>query len=200
MLKNKRALTALSALVALTGCASYEADKLSMISQESAILCKQSPDVSVAWKTFDKEDCKTYLDRNVISEGYVPVQVTIRNDSKDPMYLNPNNFSVSVSPTTEVANKVHTSTAGRIIAWTIPGLIITPFLIPAVYDGIKSSEANKYLDADYESKSIKEHTIKPYESFNGLVFVPKKEASEPLSLTLVNTTTGEKVLFNRISN
>lgn len=199
MLKNSKCLLALSALVALTGCANYSANQLAMISEERAVKSPQNPGVSVGWKTFDKTDCKNYLGRDVIAEGYVPVQLTIRNDSADPIYLTPNNFSVSISPTSEVASKVHTSTAGRIIGWGIPGLIISPFLIPAIYDGIKSVEANKCLDADYKEKTVKEHTIKSYESFNGIVFIPKNEADKDLNLTLVNTKTGEKLKFQRPS-
>ncbi len=197
MFKKNRGLMALGLTLVLTGCANYKADQLTMLSEETAVKSVPNKEVSVSWKTFDKTDCKTYLGRNVISEGYVPVQLTVRNNSSDPMYLNPNNFSVTVAPYAEVANKVHTSTAGRVIAWGIPGLIISPFLIPAIYDGIKSSAANKYLDADYQEKAIKERTIQSYETFNGLIFIPNRDAQKELYLQLVNSHTGEKLQFKR---
>ena len=198
MLKNKIQRIAYSALILLTGCASYNASTLSMLPQETAIQSKQDSNVLVSWKAFDKEDCKTYLDRDVISEGYVPVQVTIRNNSNDPMYFSPTNFSTPVSSPDEVAYKVHTSTGGRIAAWGIGGLIFFPLLIPAVVDGVGSANANDALDADYAAKTLKEHTIQPNSLFNGVVFIPQQYAEEKIEMFLVNMKTNKKVAFSEI--
>lgn len=192
MLKSKRLL--LMPLMLLVGCASYEASMLTSLPVHSAVQSRQNPNVLVTWKIFDNQDSKTYLGRDLISEGYIPIQMTIRNNSADPMYLNPSNFSIPLPPINEVANKVHTSTAGRVVGWGAPGLIIWPLLIPAIYDGIKSKEANAALDADYLAKAIKEQTIQPHSSFNGVVFLPQQMANQSLEMFLVNQRTNEKVL------
>ena len=198
MLKNKLHSIAYSALILLTGCASYNAATLSMLPKETAIQSTEDSNVLVSWKAFDKEDCRTYLDRDVISEGYIPVQMTIRNDSKDPMYFSPTNFSTPVSSPDEVAHKVHTSTGGRIAAWGIGGLIFFPLLIPAVVDGVGSANANDALDADYATKSVKEQTIQPHSVFNGIVFIPRQYANQKIEMFLVNQTTNQKVAFSEI--
>lgn len=191
MLKSKRLL--LMPLMLLVGCASYEASMLTSLPVQSAVQSRQNPNVLVTWKIFDNEDSKTYLGRDLISEGYIPIQMTIRNNSADPMYLHPSNFSIPLPPINEVANKVHTSTAGRVAGWGVPGLILWPLLIPAVYDGIKSKEANAALDLDYSAKAIREQTIQPHSSFNGVLFLPKQMANQSLEMFLVNQRTNEKV-------
>lgn len=198
-MKNKTLyLLTLSTMIVMTGCASYRANTLSMLPEENSIESKQNSDVLVSWKAFDKHDCKTYLDRDVLSEGYIPVQLTIRNNSNDPMYLSPNNFNHPLSSVNQVANTVHTNTSGRIVAWGLPGLFFFPLLIPAFVDGIKSNNANEALDADYATKALSEQTIQPHSSFNGVVFIPKENSIQKIEMFLVNLRTNEKVAFSEI--
>ncbi len=194
MFKNKKYL--LGALVLLTGCANYSASTLATLPVETAIQSSKSPQVLVSWKTFDKIDCKRYLGRDVISEGYMPLQLTIRNNTSDPLYFSPENFNVPLASVNEVASKAHTSTAGRVVGWSVGALFIFPLVIPAIYDGIKSSEANDSLDADYEAKAMREHTIQPQSVFNGVVFVPQKYFYQNIEMFLVNQKTQEKVVFS----
>lgn len=196
MSKHKKQLFIYGSLILLTGCAHYSASTLSPLSQDIAMHSNQEQNVLVSWKFFDKDDCKTYLGRNVLSEGFVPVQITIRNNSNDPMYLSTDNFNIPLAPAHQVAQKVHTSTAGRVVAWGIGGLIVWPLLIPAVYDGIKSSEANQALDEDYLSKTFKEHTIQPHATFDRVIFFPKEKASQNIEMFLLNEKTKEKIRFS----
>lgn len=166
---------------------------------QSAIRAENNEKVSVAWKKFDKAGCKTYLGRDVLAEGYVPMQMTIRNDSNEILYLSPENFNIPLASVHEVSSKVHTSTATRIVAWGVPGLFIWPFLIPAVYDGVKSSEANDALDTDYQSKALKEQLIQPRSTYNAVVFVPKNQANQPIEMFLVNQKTHDKVVISKSS-
>lgn len=115
------------------------------------------------------------------------------------MYLQAGNFSVPLSPTNNVASAVHTSTAGKVLAWGIPGLFIWPFLIPAIYDGVLSSNANDALDADYTAKAVNEHIIQPHSSFNGIAFIPKEKMKESIDMFLVNQRTSEKLSFTGLN-
>lgn len=195
-LKNKKNLSIIgSLLLTLSGCANYNASILSPLSETLATRTSSNQPVLVSWKFFEKSDCETYLGRDVLSEGYVPAQVTIRNLSKDPMYLEASNFNVPLAPVNEVANSVHTSTAARALGWGIPGLFVWPLLIPAVYDGIQSQNANASLDADYQSKAVNRHIIQPHTTFNGVVFIAKDQINQPIEMFLVNQTTHEKLVF-----
>ncbi|MBS0649035.1 MAG: hypothetical protein JSS10_07440 [Verrucomicrobia bacterium] len=193
MSKSKKCLIA--SLILLTGCASYSASTLATLPADSAVESPKNSDILVSWKAFDVSDCKRYLGRNVISEGYMPLQLTIRNNSTDPVYFNPQNFNIPLASVNEVASKAHTSTAGRVVGWGVGALFIFPLVIPAIYDGIKSSEANDALDADYEAKALREHIIQPLSTFNGVVFVPQKYSYQNIEMFLVNQKTHEKIVF-----
>lgn len=193
--------TTMSALILLTGCASYQASTLSMLDPGitgSTLPSQQNSDVLVSWKVFSKKDCQTYLGRDVLSEGYIPVQLTIHNNSPDSLYLSPNNFNIPLSSATEVANTVHTSTSGRVAVWGVGGLLFFPLLIPAFVDGFKSIQANQALDADYAEKSLKEQIIQPRSELNGIVFIPKEHANQTLEMFLINQTTHERAGFSEI--
>ena len=171
-------------LLLLTGCADYKASSLSSIPSETVIISgqerfKQEPAVSVSCKVFDRKDCERYLGRNILSKGYVPIQLTIRNETNDSMYLSSDHFNVSLTPPKEVAEKVHTSTVGRVCGWAAAGLFFSPFIIPAIYDGVMSSKANRSLDKDYGTKTLRECTILPYTQFNGIIFLSKSQWRNP---------------------
>lgn len=199
MFKKKKLMAMTCSLALLAGCASYNASTLSMLNEQGAMVSEKSNEVLLTWKAFDSYDSKRYLGRDVIEEGYVPVQLTIINNSPDPMYLNPQNFSVPLASYKEVASKVRTSTGGRVAAWGVPGLFFWPLLIPAIVDGFGSANANETLDADYESKTIKEQVIYSRSTCNGVVFIPKKYLDQKIKMYVVNKKTDEKVNFSDIS-
>lgn len=194
----KKHLFIYGSLILLAGCANYSA---SALSNQAAIesthsLSENEPNVLLSWKFFNKKECEKYLGRNLISSGYVPVQITVQNNSSDPMYLSTDNFSIPLPSLNEVTKKAHTSTAGRVVAWGVGGLILWPLMIPAVYDGICSSQANDALDKDYDSKTLKEHTIRPHTSFSRIVFVPKEKIKQTIEMFLLNEKTNEKIVFS----
>lgn len=182
-----------STLILLTGCASYNSSTLPVLSSHDALYFDSEPQILVSWKIYNARDCENYLDRNILSEGYIPVQLTVRNQGNDPLYLSAHNFSVPLCSSREVASKAHTSTGGRIAAWGVGGLFFFPLMIPAVVDGMKSVQANTDLDADYAAKTLKEQVIQPHSLFNGIVFIPKKYQEEDVEMFLVNQKTGLKV-------
>jgi hypothetical protein len=100
-------------------------------------------------KAFTPQDCDRYLDRNVIVEGYQPVQLYFQNDSDKSYLFSLNRIGLTVARPEEVAQKVHTSTAGRAFGYGVGALILWPLAIPAILDGIGSAKANKSLDSDF---------------------------------------------------
>lgn len=177
-------------------CPSYNASILSPLPETSAMRTSSNPHVLVSWKFFEKDDCKTYLGRNVLAKGYIPVQVTIRNYSKDSMYLEASHFNIPLLPVNEVASSVHASTIARVLGWGIPGLLLWPLLAQALCDGIQSPIVNASLDADYQSKAVNSHIIQPYTTFNGIVFIAEDSVSQPFEMFLINQNTHEKLIFH----
>src|SRR5690349_14684883 len=129
-----------SALIFLTGCASYRAASLDPIYSNSASQPAPSSGIVVTAKAFDSSDCKRYLDRNVLREGYQPVQLYIQNNSSKSYIFSLNRFSLPFARPEQVASTVHTSTMGRALGYGIPGVLVAwPLIIPAVVDAMRSS-------------------------------------------------------------
>lgn len=192
----KKNILTFSSLLLLTACANYSASSLNSLSHQTAIQREYKQEVAVSWKFFNKEASEKYLGRDVLSEGYIPLQVTIQNNSSDPLLLSANNFNIpSVGPE-EVGQAVHTSTSARVIAWGVPGLLFWPLLIPAFYEGIKSNAANEALDRDYLSKSLKEQVISPHCTCDKLIFFQKKDVAAPIEMFLLNQRTNNKISFS----
>jgi len=183
----------------LSGCASYNAAPLNNLSSDimRSSYETKTTDVLVTAKAYDKHDCKRYLDRNVIAKGYQPIQLYIQNNSDRSYSFSMNRIDLSYARQEEVASKVHTSTVGRILGYGVPGVIILwPLIIPAIVDGIKSSESNQALDNDFSSKIARDQTINPHSHFNKIIFVPVGDFQPSFNVTLIDQQTNKPKTFN----
>ena len=182
-------------ILSLTGCAHYNARPLKRLNRVITPEIKEQS-IYFSYYVFKKEDCQYYLDRDVIFEGYQPIQISISNNSEETFYFSPKSLSLPSVPIEEVAQKVHTSTAGRAAGYSLAGLFLFPFFIPAIVDGVKSSHANEKLDTDFNNKSFGEQTINSYTTINGLVFIPVSEYEYNFSFVLTNTKTNKPIILS----
>ncbi len=193
-------IAATAMLVLLSGCASYSASPLNSLASE--IVISQTPngmgsnDVFVGAKKFNIANCKKYLDRDVISEGYQPVQLFIQNNSEKDYAFTLNRISLSSATPEEVAEKVHTSTVGRATGYGVGALFFWPLAIPAVVDGVKSAQANDALDNDFAAKVARDQVIFRHSHFNKLLFVHVNEYQSTFTVTLIDQKTNEPKKLN----
>lgn len=181
-------------LFLFSGCANYKASSLNTLSSKSLQSSSESiakDDISIAAKTFDIADCRKYLDRNVLAEGYQPIQIYIRNNSSKNYLFAINRVSLSCARAEEVAEKVHTSTVGRAVGYGAGAIIFWPLAVPAIWDGIKSAQANEALDIDFATKTAKDQIIQPYSHFNKILFVPSSEYQPSFTVTLIEQESKE---------
>lgn len=206
-------LMLIAVLTTFTGCASYTAAALGDISgsqfqlsnptllaaadptkiilpngQEATINMVENDYIQMVTKVYDDVDCKKYFDRDLLNKGYQPIQICIKNKSSKPFYISPDRINLPLEEPSQVARAVHTSTATRVTLYCIGGLFLSPLFIPAIVDGIKSSEANKILDYDFEKKALKSQTIQAHSKYNGVIFVSSENfrKARDLTVTLVN--------------
>jgi hypothetical protein len=117
-------------------------------------------------------EVQTYFDRNIYAKGYYTVQFTVENNSDYTLTLQNENISLPTASPDMIAALLHTSTGGRSAAYGAAGFILfAPLLIPAVVDGIKSSEANGLVDADIHDRAAAYRNIAPRQSREHIVFV-----------------------------
>jgi hypothetical protein len=185
-------------LVFTFGCASYEAVAVPKLQPEFAANAKKQNDVIVAVRVFSKDDCRKYFDKDVISEGYQPIQVAVDNRSKEYLLLSKSGISLPMVPPEEVAKKCYRSTAGRATAYGVGALFLWPLAVPAIVDGVKSSNANTQMDIDFAAKGLQESVIQPFSNISGVIFVPTSEFKSYLGVNLINKESNEKLTFEFI--
>ncbi len=187
----------LIASTTLTSCANYRASALNNLSPD-LIACDQTMShdgVFISAKTFNKNDCKKYLDRDVIGYGYYPVQLYIENNSDKNYRFALSRVSLPCASPEEVAAKAHTSTVGRATGYGAAALLIWPFVIPAIVDGVKSANANAALDRDFDAKTAKDHMIYQHSHSNMLMFVPSNSYQPSFTVTLIDQETNQTKTF-----
>jgi hypothetical protein len=198
-MKSKKPLSlsiGLTVLLALSGCASYRSRPLSHLPTRSAQISNEKS-VSFAYHIFSKKDCKRYLDRNVIKYGYQPVQITITNNSDKTLHFSRKRISLTTVDVDEVAEKAYTNTAGRSIGYGVGAyLLFWPLAIPAIVDGIGSSKANEKLSNDYNRKILHDQPINPFETVNGLIFVPVDTFTPNFEISLSHGTSSEPIILS----
>jgi hypothetical protein len=177
--------------VLLTGCASYRATPLSTLANNGGWMPWKGRDVIIVAKAFNEEDCKVYLDRDVIAKGYRPLQITIENRSDRSYLFSLNRVSLPCACVEDVVQQVHTSTFGRAAGYGAAALFLWPFAIPAVVDSVRSARANESLDGDFVSKAAKDQVIEAHAHINMLMFVPQKSFQKTFNITLIDLKTHE---------
>jgi len=175
----------------LTGCASYNALPLNSMSSQVVNVSEPSnrANLVVAAKKLSRAECLKYFDRDVIKEGYQPIQLYIQNDTNDSYIFSLSRISLSTARPEEVADRVHTSTVARATLYGAGALILWPLAIPAVIDGVKSAQANEALDADFDAKVAKDQVITKHSNFNKVLFVPRNEVDGSFTITLLDAET-----------
>ena len=177
-------------------CASYKPAPLSNLQPEFAPYAETVEAVTLACKALSREDCKRYFDRDIIDKGFQPVQMTIINNSDKYLLFSTQGVSLPVCSPQEVADKCHTSTVGRATGYGVAGLIVWPLLIPAVVDGVSSSQANTKLDSDFGQKGMEQTVINPYSTHNGIIFFTKDDYQDSFNVRLVDRETKRKLEYS----
>ena len=188
---NKMTLFIIMTVAALfTGCASYQAHSLAALDPDYVRDYSEVQGMEIGCKAYSVDDCFTYLDRNVIAKGYQPIQLTFRNRSNSRYVFCTKNVSLPCASPEEVARTVHTSTTARVVGYSAGGLFVWPLFIPAIVDGINSSNANTALDKDFDQKAKDSLLIGPHSYSRTLIFVPKAHFSPVFDISLLDEENG----------
>jgi hypothetical protein len=192
---KKVTLVVAAAVTVLGGCASYEPVSLPTLQPEFAPYAQEVDGITLAVKKFTESDSKRYFDRDIQEKGYQPIQISILNDSKRYITFSPQGVTLPTVPAEEVAEKIHTSTAGRATAYGVGALFLWPLAVPAIVDGVKSSKANAAADRDFGAKAIDGLTVQPYSQHNGVIFVPLQDYTDAFQITLFDRESREKIVY-----
>ena len=179
----------------LQGCASYRAARLPSSNVTSFANYQNQDGLKVAVKFFDARESKKIFGVGKLYTKFQPVYIAIDNRTNNAYEFKKRMLSKQTAPAEEVAKECGFSTVGRATTYGVAGLFIWPLLIPAVVDGVGSSQANVKMEDDYMYKEIKDDRIQPNGLLNGVVFLDKMKDGETLDIRLSNVDTNEIKLF-----
>lgn len=187
-------LVIVSGICLFSGCAKYKAHKLA----EPIGIAHQKNNVQITAEALSNADCHHYFSRKAVSKGYQPIQLCIKNASDEPYVLDVKNIDLQVEDRKSVAHALHLNTTGRVVGWGLPGLALWPFFIPAAIEGVKSSDANKKLDNDFNQRVLTDNSrlvIAPGSSMNKVFFVTSENFKNTFNLALKNKHSKESLSF-----
>lgn len=178
----------------LIGCAKYTPHSL----QGTVGKAQEQDDVKVSAMLLTEQDCRYYFSRRVLEKGYQPIQLCIQNNSASSYIFDAARLNIQIKDRDVVVKALQLNTAKRVAQYAIPGIFMGIFLIPAIVEGVKSSQANKQLDRDFAHRVISSDSrivITPYSTFNKVMFVRADDMNHELMVELVCRKTKEKLNF-----
>lgn len=187
----------LMVMLVLQGCASYRAARLPSADIASYTNMQDQDGLKVAVRFFDARKTKSIFGVAKVYELYQPVYILIDNRTPDPYsFSKRTSINKQSTPAEEVSENCGFNTAARATTYGVAGIFIWPLLIPAVVDGVGSSNANQKMQADFMYKEIQDDRIQPNGLLSGVVFVDKMKSGEDFVIRLHNADTNEIKLFS----
>lgn len=200
-------------LIPLLGaCAKYKARPLRNL---STLPVQGTNKVAFAAEALGKGKSRTFLGRNVIKKGYIPIQIAIKNESKNKLLLSMSNISLKCESVEEVVHSVSFDPVARGLAYGLPaGFLLTipiflhgffqispagffigiPLLVSAIVDPVWANKANEKLLSDYLKKSLSDSLIMPNTTLEGLIFVAVSNFTNRLNIVLIKEDSSEEVV------
>ncbi|MCK4650745.1 hypothetical protein KAT08_01090 [Candidatus Babeliales bacterium] len=175
-------LLALTFILILPHCAKYKPQRLH---QPNGINHEKN-DIEITKYVFCEDDCKKYFDRKIITKGYQPIQLFIRNKTNKILLIDSNDITLPLVPVKNVVNKLH-----RDVGWDATKYFII--------GGFRAIEINKQIDEDFSQKTIGYDDIikiKPNGTFNRVMFVTRENYTSSFGITLIEQESKEKINFD----
>jgi len=170
-------------------------------------------EISVTSNSFILENNPRFMSK-AIKNNLRVIGIQINNNSNKCWILNPNNLNIRTQNGEEIilleakfASKLTKLGENGYAFWGLLWMVINGIPIPiGILLGIsqihKAKKSNQMMINDYNEKVVKQTTLKPYSSINGLLFLnlEDKNYNSTLYLKLVEEETGvEKIIEYKLS-
>lgn len=149
--------------------------------------------VHIFAKAYNPSESHAYLDRNLLSKGIRPIQVTVMNNTGNEYILSKKGVDLKEASSSSVAHSVTRSYYARSIAFKVAALFFWPFAIPSVIDTVLTYQHHHKMKGDYEAKSIKEkgEILLPYSTTHRVLFVRQNDFQDSFTLYLQDRASGK---------
>lgn len=183
---NISAITLIGLMAVLTSWEGFRQGPIAALSGSLVAFATEAKGLKVTAKSYSGSESKKYLNRNLLSLGYQPIQITVENNTRDSYILSRNSISQPCVTAGKVASTMTKKTLPRSFGLKIASLFFWPLMIPSTIEGVYTLKTHKQVKQELTAKGIREdgEEIPPYTTFNRVIFVPKKELRETLTVTL----------------
>jgi hypothetical protein len=189
--------TLLGLALLLTSFESYHPRAQASLQIHSEVFAKDARGLKVTAKKYNEKESKKYLNRNLISHGFQPIQVTIENNTSKTYVISRDGVSQPCASAQKVAMQVSKKGLPRSIALKVVSFFFLPAMIPSTVDGIYTFKTHMNMRQDYSAKGVKSYDepIIPYSTAHRIIFVPKRELKEDLTITLLSENKKDALSF-----
>src|SRR3972149_7071984 len=104
----------------------YNSHSLSFISVEKLQFVKEEKGLSITAKAYNEAESKQFLERDLLSRGYQPIQISIQNNSPQSYALKLDELELERVPPHEIARKVMRGAIPRSIAYKVASFLFWP--------------------------------------------------------------------------
>lgn len=145
-----------------------------------------SEGLDLSARVYTPEDSKEYLHRDLISRGYIPVEVNINNNTAKSYAISGASVPLACATPNQVAWSVTKSALPRSIGYKIASLFFWPLMIPSTIDGIRTYKSHRALVKDLTAKTLKteDEVIPPYAAVKRIIYVKKDSMRDEFSFSL----------------
>lgn len=189
-------LLVIGILATFFGWETHRSKSLAPTASAQVAFAEEVTGLSVIAKTYTVQESQDYLDRDLISRGYQPIQVTIQNNTAKAYFLSQDGISLPSVPAQKIARQVIKSAIPRAVAYKVASILFWPFMIPSTIDTVRTFKSYQKLKKDLVAKSVKtQEKIAPYSTFHRVLFVPMDQVQETLTVTLSEIDSENLVSF-----
>lgn len=133
--------------------------------------------VYITATVYNSSASKKYLDNDLLSYGYQPIQITVQNNTENTFLFSKKGIDLPTASSKEIVSLITLGALPRAIAFKIVSFFFWPFIIASTIDTIRTLKIHGRLKRDFEARSVKENkeAIPPYATVHRVLFVPIKE-------------------------
>lgn len=145
-----------------------------------------APDLKLSARVYTTDDSKEFLHKDLIARGYIPVEVSIHNNTGKSYAISAASVPMACATAKQVAWSVSKGALPRSIGLKIASIFFWPFMIPSTIDTIHTYKNHKALVKDLTAKGLKtdDEVIPPYAAAKRVLYVKKDSMRDEFSFSL----------------
>ena len=153
--------------------------------------------LEVTAKAYSPEESRHILHTDLIDMGYIPVEVTIRNQGDHAYAISMASTAMNSARPKDVAWTFTKGTIPRAIGWKVLSFVFWPFTIPSTIDSIHCFKKHRSIVKVLTAKGFKEidEVVLPYSLVKRLLYVPKDSFYDTFSVSMEDLNADELVVI-----